>query len=159
MKKKIEITLPPLKADKEERLRKMKQILTYDKNEGEGILSQVMVFTQMYGPISITALTNKIESYYQKEIDRSMISRATDKLVRLGLMFKGTSEEIMLLSEEEKKEVHKQIDRIHRNFLHKISVPFRNNFGKMNYVWVANGEGLDYMELCCKLNGFDYKEK
>ena len=159
MKKKIEITLPQVKVDKEEQDQRVKQILTYDKNEKEGILSQVMVFAQMYGPLSITNLTNKMENYFRKEIERANVSRAVEQLVKLGLMMRVTSGDVLFMPEDEKDEIHKEVDRIHRNFLQRIATPFRSNYSKVNYVWVANGDGLQYIDLCCKLNGFDYKEK
>ncbi len=159
MNKKIEITLPPVNVNKEEQDIKIRQMLTYDKNEKEGTLSQVMVFAQMYGPLSITNLTNKMELYFRKEIERANVSRAVDKLVKLGLMMRVTSGDVLFMPEDEKDEIHKEVDRIHRNFLQRIAQAFRNNYSKVNYIWVANGDGIKYIDLCCKLNGFDYKEK
>ncbi len=102
MNKKIEITLPPVNVNKEEQDIKIRQMLTYDKNEKEGTLSQVMVFAQMYGPLSITNLTNKMELYFRKEIERANVSRAVDKLVKLGLMMRVTSGDVLFMPEDEK---------------------------------------------------------
>ena len=154
----IKITLPEFKVDEKAKDLQIRSIFGNDVEKKEGILTKVLVFIQIYQPLTITELKDKIQGYYQKEVDRVVIFRAVDRLTKLGLLNMTTSGDILAMLEDEKSDIHRHIEAKHRKFLSAISPQFRNRYNNVNYTWVANGDGLRYLEWCCKLLGFKYSE-
>lgn len=155
----IEIKLPEQKITPEEIESRIRRTLKEDNDKGEGLLSKCLVFIKLYSPIAITDLTDKLQEYYKKEFERAYVYRACDRLQKLGLIYKATIGDILIVSEEEKTTIHRHIESLHRKFLTNISPQFKNRYNIRNYVWFNNGEGLKYLEWACKINNFPYKIK
>ena len=155
----FDIEIPELKITPEEQENRIKRLLTNDQEKGEGLLSLILVFVKKYGPLAITELKDLLQTYLKKEIERVTVFRQSDRLVKLGLLYKVSSGEILAMDELEKEIIHRHIESKHRKFLSTISIPFRNTYNNRNYVWIANDEGERYIEWSCKLNKFSYRKK
>jgi hypothetical protein len=117
-----------------------------------------MVFIQMNQPLAISDLQDLLLKYYKKEIDRVVIYRACERLAKWGLIVKVTAGDLLAMPEEEKDSISLLAEARHRKFLTNISPQFRGRYNIRNYVWISNGEGIKYLEWCCKINGFEYRE-
>ena len=65
----------------------------------------------------------------------------------------------MVMPPNEQKDIHKEAYRKFFKYLEHIPKQFRRNYDKLNYYWVLNGEGDEYLEWCCKLLGFEIEKK
>lgn len=159
MEKKFKITLPEQKIDMVLKEQKIKRMFGEDSEGKEGILSKIFIFVYLYGPLSITDLTDRLQKYYQLEYDRVSVFRAVDRLYKLNILNMMKGGDVLTIDESEKDENHKEVERLHRKFLDDIPQNFRSRYHNRNYVWFANGEGLKYLEWCCKLNKFNFETK
>jgi len=157
MDKKFKITMPGENIKPEVLKQKIKKFFSDDMENGQGILSKVFIFTYQNQPISITDLTRKINDYYKTDVDRSLVFRSADKLVEKNLLCKATSGYVLSIPPKDQKPIHKKIIETFHRFLGTIPLPFRNRYQIVNYLWIANGQGLDYIEWCCKLLNFEVK--
>ncbi len=154
----FKITPPELNIDKKEVEARNRRMFKEDF-EKNGMLAKVMVFIHMYEPLSTSELADKMTYYYQLEHDRVRVFRAVDRLVKLGLIFRVTSGYVLTLLESERKVVHNKILDKHRSFLSRQPKQFQNRYTDVNYFWIKNGEGMKYMEWCCKLLNFKCEKK
>ncbi len=155
---KFEIEMPNVNIDEKEKEQTIRAMLSNDLQKN-GILAKVFIFTYLREVASITELTDKLREYYQVDFDRANVWRAAEKLINNGLMFKATSGYVLSLGDSELTDIHKRIIEKHRIYLDGIPKQFRQRYNDVNYVWVANGNGLKYIPWACKLLGFKIKEK
>jgi len=151
----IKIKLPEVKVDTKESEQRTKRMFSDDMAK-EGMLSKILVFIKLYGPISVTDLKDKLQDYLKREIERVYVYRASDRLVKLSILHRAAAGEILVMDEEEKEPIHHHIEAKHRQFLSNMTPQFKQRFSNRNYLWI-NGEGEKYVEWCCKLNNFEYK--
>lgn len=154
----IKITLPKPKVNYEEKEQQIRKIIGEDFEKNEGIISKVLIFTYLHGPISITKLTDEIQSYYQIEFDRVKIFRAVQRLSKLNVMQMIKVNDVLIMDENELNEIHLNIKKQHQNFLKGLSPQFRSRYGNMNYTWLSEIEAKKYLEWACKLNEFKYED-
>lgn len=158
MEKKFKIHLPELKINQEERKKEIRALFSNDF-EKMGILNQCFIFCNLNEPASVTEVTDNMSKYYQMEFQRTAIFRALQRLVKLGLVHTTTSGEVVMMPSNERKEIHNHILAKYQNFLKKIPEPFKKRYTDVHYFWIANGNGLDFIEWCCKILKFDCKEE
>lgn len=154
----FKITLPDLNINQEQKVREMKARFTDDFDKG-GILNQVFVFTSLSEPASVKEITDNMTKYYQKEFFTTEVRRSLNRLVKLGLLNTKTSGDILILRVDEKNENDNKISAKFHHFLDKIPNQFRNRYTNMNYFWVSNGYGLEFINHCCKLLNFKCEKK
>lgn len=150
---KFKITPPNLKIDDKEIESRNRRMFKEDFEKG-GMLAKTLVFIHMYEPISNSALSGKLTNFYKQEHDKVAVFRAIDRLVKLGLIFRVTSGYVSSIPLNEKKEMHKKIMEKHWQFLSRQPKQFQHRYTDVNYFWVKNGDGMKYMEWCCKLLNF-----
>lgn len=150
---KFKITPPNIDIDDKEIEARNRRLFKEDYDKG-GMLAKVMVFLHMDEPLSTTALSYKLTNFYKQEHDKVRVFRALDRLVKLGLIFRATSGYVSSIPEGERKPIHKKIMERHWQFLSRQPKQFQHRYTDVNYFWVANGDGMKYMEWCCKLMNF-----
>ena len=153
MDKKIKIVLPKLNIDPIEVERKIRAMF-YDDLEKGGSLAKVFIFCYLNQPCAVTELTKKLTDYYQFDYDRATVFRAMKRLNEKYILAKATSGDMLSLQDQERKPIHKEAIEKYYGFLRPIPEQFRKNFHSINYFWVQNGNGLKYIEWCCKILNF-----
>lgn len=152
----IEIKLPEVKVNTKESEQIINKMFSDDMAK-EGMLSKILVFVKMHGPLAITDLKDKLQDYLKREVERVTIYRSSDRLVKLGILHRASAGDILVMDEQEKEPIHKHIEAKHRMFLSNMTPQFKSRFNNRNYLWI-NGQGEKYVEWCCKLNNFEYKK-
>ena len=150
---KFKITLPEREHNPQDSEKKIKAMFKEDADRG-GLLARALVFLYMKQPCSTTDLKDMISNYYGVDYDRTAVYRALRKLIDKHLVASTTTGIILHLSEAERSEVHHEITKKYFEFLNKIPEQFRKRFQNINYFWVANGEGVKYIDWCCKVLNF-----
>lgn len=149
----FKITMPEPEITTEEITKKNKAMFSENLAKG-GLLAKALVFTYQGQPASTTEITKAINSYYRIDVDRAMIYRALQKLVEKHIIATTTTGTVLHLQEAERTPIHKKVVEKYTTFLVTIPDQFRKKFQNINYFWVSNGEGLKYIEWCCKLLNF-----
>ena len=150
---KFKIELPERKEDKDKEALN-KKMFSDDFEKGNGLLSKVLVFIEMYDVVSVTELTDLLIEYYKVYYNRANIFRACERLQKLDILNQTTSGVVLIMAESEKEPIHNHIVAKHKKFLNNIPAPFKHRYNDVNYFWISNGEGKKYVEWCCKLLGF-----
>lgn len=150
---KFKITIPE-KEIKPEIVEKKNRALFSDNLDKGGILAKAFVFCYLNQPISVTELTKKLSKYDMIDYDRATVFRALKQLNEKYLLASCTSADVITLHDSERKPIHKEIMIKYYNFLEHIPKQFRKNFSTINYFWIHNNDGLNYIEWCCKLLNF-----
>jgi len=158
MDKKFKITLPKQEIKPEITEKRNRAIFSDDLDKG-GILAKTFIFTYLNQPASTTEVTKAMNKYYDVDFDRAMVFRALQKLNDKFILASSTSGNCLSLTESERREIHNEIIQKYYSFLRTIPDQFKKRFQNINYFWVSNGEGVKYIEWCCKLLNFDYEEK
>ena len=156
--KQFKIELPENPITKEEIFAKNRGMFNQDLQRG-GILAKVFIFTYLNAPASTTEITEKLQAYYRIEFNRGTVYTNLKKLVDLGLLHTATSGDIFSTPENERKEIHEQILKKFLEFISKMPTSFRKRYDAVNYFWISNGDGMQYIEWCCNLLGFKIKEQ
>jgi len=154
----FKITPPTNPVVPEEVRQKNKRMFSEDFDKS-GILTKSMVFTKLNEPVAKGDLKLALQEYYHVEFDKSAIGRALKRINELGLLQSITSGELTTMPQNEMTEMHRKAYKKFFQFLQHIPKQFRRNYDAVTYYWVSNGEGNLYLEWCCKLLGFDYKEE
>jgi len=154
----FDINLPAVKKD-DKLTEQINKKMFSDDGDKSKMLSKVLIFIKMNQPVSITELQNKMIEYYKVDMDRSNVFRAAQKLQKLGILNQTVSGVVLAMSESERDAIHNHIIAKHRQFLERIPQAFKARYNDVNYFWVANGDGVKYIEWCCKILGFEVKQK
>lgn len=133
--------------------------MLHDDFEREGLLAKILVFLKMNEPASNDEIKEFLQNYYKIEFDKSKIKISTKRLNDLGILHSITSGELMTMPLSEQTELHKVAYKKFFIYLDHIPSQFRRNYNKVTYYWISNGEGNVYIEFCCKLLGFEYREE
>lgn len=157
MEKKFEIEMPELVINQVQRKKEIQAKFKEDFDKGRE-LTQVFIFTYLHQPGSATEISDALSKYYKKEFDRTAVFRVLNRLIKLGLIHTTTSGMVAHTPYNERKDIHNLILTKFNHFLKGIPEPFKKRYTDVNYFWIANGEGVDYIEWCCKILGFKYKE-
>ncbi len=150
---KFKITLPEQEIKPEIIEKRIRRMFSEDF-EKNGVLTKAFIFTYLNQPISVSDLLKKLNKYYKLDYDRALIFRALKKLNENYLIARASIGYVLSLDGPDKKEIHKNVIEKYHSFLNTIPKPFRNNYQDVNYFWIQNGEGLKYIEWCCKLLNF-----
>jgi len=154
----FKITMPETQIKNEEIENMIKAMFNEDLTN-DGILAKVFVFCYLKQPIRVTELTEKLNEYYKTDIDRSAIARALNKLVLKHVVCVKGSLDSLSNNPGEQTEMDKRIIERYHVFINHIPAPFRKNYNDVNYYWIANGEGIKYLEWCCKLLKFECEKQ
>jgi hypothetical protein len=157
MEREFKIDLPELKVNKEQKEQEIRAKFKEDFNKG-GNLTQVFIFTYLNQPASVTEITDSMSKYYQKEFERTAVFRVLNRLVKLGLIHTTTSGMVVHTPNNERKDVHNLIITKFKRFLEGIPEPFKKRYTDVNYFWLANGEGMNHLDWCCRILGFKCEE-
>ncbi len=157
MNKKFNIELPEIKTDSETVVNRNRGMFKMDLDKG-GMLAKVFIFAYMNQPISTSKLTEKLQEHYHVEFNRGTVYNSAKKLVDLGLLNTITSGDVLMIPDPEKTEIHNKIVEKFFLFVNQMPKHFRNAYNKVNYYWLSNGEGYNYIEWCCKILRFGVKE-
>lgn len=153
-----EIILPEIKIDEKERRQRINAMFKNDFDKG-GILASSFIFVYLNQPCSISEVTDKMASYYQKSIEKVSISRALKKLQRENLLHTTESGNILLMNNSEQTDIHKKILLKFNRFLETIPVAFRGKYTDVKYYWLTKKEGESYLSWCSKMLNFEIKPK
>lgn len=153
------IELPKNPITKEEIKSKRKAMFREDFDKG-GNLAKIFVFTKLNEPVNSQDLKMILQGYYKTEYDINLIKRGLKKLNELGILNSISSGEIMSMPQNEMNDLLKDVYRKFFIFLDHIPKQFRKQYNQVNYYWVSNGDGEEYIEWCCNILGFKcVKEK
>jgi len=158
MVKKFKIIAPEIEIDKEVLEKRNKAMFKDDFDKG-GILAKAFILTYMNEPVSVTELTTILNKQYHIENDRATVYRVLKRLVDKHLFFTATSGYVISIPDPERREIHNKIMEKYHKFIRTIPEQFRKRFHDINYFWVANGDGLNYIQWCCDILGFKYEEE
>jgi len=122
--------------------------------QANGILTEVFIFCAINQPITKGLLTDKLTEYYRKQFDPGTVYRSLKLLTSLGILHSVTAGEVVLIQSNMRNDMEKEVVERYYAFLDHIPKQFRQNFGGMAYFWVSNGDGVQYLDFCCKLLGF-----
>lgn len=157
MKKEYDIELPEQNIKPQEIEARYRGMFNMDYKNG-GILAKVLIFAYLHEPTTITEVTRKLNDYYKEDHDRANIYRTMKKLEDKNLLHRATIGYVFTIPESEQTDMHKKIINKYHHFLTAIPVPFRKAYTDMTYYWVSNGEGMKYVEWCCKILNFKFKK-
>jgi hypothetical protein len=157
MDKKFEIELPKVVQTPESKRSIIRGAINED-NAREGLLAKTLIFTYLHQPVTVTEITNHLNAHYGLDIDRTKIYRALMWFVQKNIMVMESTNVIFSLEPTELTEIQLEVERKHRKFLSPIPKQFASRFEKVNYYWISNGEGLNYIEWCCKILGYKITE-
>jgi DNA-binding transcriptional ArsR family regulator len=130
-----------------------------EDNKNGGIIAKVFIFCYLNQPIRVTEITERFNEYYKTDLDRAVMGRALSKLVLKHLVCVKGSGDVLATIPGEQTEMDKRIIEKYHGFINNIPAPFRRNYNNVNYYWVANGDGVKYIEWCCNLLNFKYEKK
>jgi hypothetical protein len=154
----FEIKLPPNPISREEIKAKNKRLFKDDFDK-DGILAKTLIFTKMCEPLNSQELQTNLRNYYKIEFDVNLVKRSLKRLNELGILNSITSGEIMSMPQHELNELYKEIYRKFFLFLDHIPKQFRRQYNQVNYYWVSNGVGSEYLEWCANILGFEIIKK
>jgi len=153
----ITIKLPKNPISAEEIKQRNKKMFSDDFEKG-GFLTKVLVFTKINEPINSQDLNLFLKKYYKIDFDVNVIKRGLKKLSELGILNSIASGDLMSMPQNELNDLLKEAYKKFFLFLDHIPKQFRKQYNQVNYYWVSNGNGEDYLEWCCKLLGFDFSK-
>ena len=149
----MKISLPKKTITLEQVKQYNKKVLT-DNFEKEGILAKILVFVKMNEPVSNDELRNLLYDYYSVEFDKNKIKDCTKRLAELGMLNSITSGDLMATSASERNEMLEIAYKKFFEYLEHIPKQFKKNYNRVNYYWIPNGQGNEYVEWACKILGF-----
>lgn len=124
-----------------------------------GLLAKIFVFIAMLQPMSATQSTSKLTSYYKIPFDKGTISRNMKKMAEMGLFHSITSGDLQHTPHDMRSAMQKEAYDKHQRYLETIPTQFRKKYDAVNYYWISNGMGEEFVEWCCKIIGFKFEGK
>lgn len=152
------IKLPENPIDPDEIKNKNRKMFRDDFDNG-GVLAKVLIFTKMNEPVNSQDLRTYLQGYYKIEFDVNLIKRGLKRLNELGILHSITSGDVMSMPQHEMSDLYKEVYKRFFHFLDHIPKQFRKQYNQVNYYWVANGAGEEYLEWCCKILGFGIEKE
>lgn len=153
----MEIIKPNNPTSNEEIKAKNRRMFKEDLDRG-GILAKAFIFVKDNEPTYSTEVRQKLIEYYKYEFDKSTISRALKKMGELGLLNSVTSGELTMMPDQERTTYHRIAQAKFLKFLQHIPKQFWSQYNSLVFYWISNGDGLEYLEWCCRLLGFEVKK-
>ena len=85
--------------------------------------------------------------------------RRLQKITERRIMHMAGATYIASIPQNERNKVHEEVLIKYHRYIKGLPEQFRKRYQEINFFWVANGDGLKYIDWCCNLLGFKIEEQ